>query len=185
MIADEFAAGLLKTVVRYAPIAVKEPDNYEAHFQLMTCCPFSICGITTLGRQYPSPGASASHPLEQIASVYDKPHGAALAPIMPAVLKWFVASGDPDKIAKVAQFANKVFGVEVFTDDLETTCAIGIARLYDWLKNLGMAMTLTELGLPPEAPEVLAEECEYRDGKLNIFVPMTKEQVVAFYKSIM
>lgn len=185
MIADEFAAGLMRTVVHYAPIAVKDPTNYEARFQLMTCCPFSICGITTLGRQYPSPGASASHPLESLSSCYDKVHGEALAVIMPAVLKWFVSSGDPEVIGKVALFANKVFDVAILPDDMVATANTGIARLQDWLKNLGLPQTFTEMGLPPEAPEVLAEECAYHDGKISIYVPMTKEQVTEFYRSLM
>ena len=185
MIADEFAAGLMKTVVRYTPIAMKDPTNYEARFQLMTCCPFSICGITTLGRQYPSPGASASHPLEQMASVYDVNHGAALAVIMPAVLKYFVASGEEAVIQRVAAFAHKVFNVEVYPDDLVDTCNKGIQALENWLDNIGMPKTLTELGLPEDAPETLADAGEYRNGKINIMVPMDHDQAVEFYKSIM
>ena len=185
MIADEFAAGLMRTVVRYAPIAMKEPTNYEARFQLMTCCPFSICGITTLGRQYPSPGSSASHPLEQMASVYDVPHGAALAVIMPAVLKYFVESGEEIAIQRVAAFSNKVFGIEIYPDDLIDTCNKGIQALRNWLDNLGLPKTLTELGLPEDAPQTLADAGEYRNGKINILVPMDHDTAVEFYKSIM
>ncbi|MDR1766381.1 MAG: iron-containing alcohol dehydrogenase [Lachnospiraceae bacterium] len=186
MLSDEWASGLMRTVVHFLPIAVAEPTNYEARFQLMLCCPFAINGITTIGRQYPSPGASASHPLETVSSVYDKQHGQALAIIMPAILQRFVDEGDAGVVSRVADFGNRVFGVPIDLQDLKATANEGIRRFHGWIRGFGLPKTFTELGLPPEAPEVLAEEIHYgKDGKLDLFLPMTKDEVIAFYKSLM
>ena len=34
---DCFMEGMLKTVVKYAPVALAEPENYEARANLMWC----------------------------------------------------------------------------------------------------------------------------------------------------
>lgn len=47
---DNFMEGLLKTVIKYAPIAMKEPDNYEARANLMWTSSWAINGFVNGGR---------------------------------------------------------------------------------------------------------------------------------------
>ena len=42
---DTFMEGLMKTVIRYAPIALKEPNNYEARANLMWAASWAINGL--------------------------------------------------------------------------------------------------------------------------------------------
>lgn len=82
---DEFAQGLLRAVVKYGPIAYREPDNYEARAEMMLCGSFSHNDITGIGHVGARGGP---HSLEShISATFDTAHGAGLAVIMPAWLK--------------------------------------------------------------------------------------------------
>lgn len=45
--------GMLKTVIKYAPIAMAEPDNYETQANLMWTSSWAINGFVNDGKQYP------------------------------------------------------------------------------------------------------------------------------------
>ena len=64
--------GLMKTVIKYAPIAIKEPNNYEARANLMWASSWAINRFVNGGRQH----AWSCHPMEhQLSAVYDITHG--------------------------------------------------------------------------------------------------------------
>ena len=69
---DKFCEGLLRSVVKYAPIAIKDPKNYDAHAELMLAGSFSHNDTTGLGRL----GMDGScHGLEtQVSGLFDTAH---------------------------------------------------------------------------------------------------------------
>ena len=46
---DCFMEGMMKTVIKYAPIAMKEPDNYEARANLMWASSWAMNGFMSSG----------------------------------------------------------------------------------------------------------------------------------------
>lgn len=60
---DCFMEGLMKTVIKYTPIALREPENYEARANLMWTSSWAINGFVNGGKQpgleLPSHGARA------------------------------------------------------------------------------------------------------------------------------
>ena len=75
-----FAEGLLKNCFKYGPIALEEPDNYDARANLMWTASMAINGIL-------SDGAEVSwcvHPMEhELSAFYDITHGEGLAILTP------------------------------------------------------------------------------------------------------
>ena len=49
-IQDRFAEGLLKTCIKYCPIALKEPENYDARANLMWASTMALNGLTGCGK---------------------------------------------------------------------------------------------------------------------------------------
>lgn len=49
-IPDRICEGLLKTVIQYAPVAMKEPENYEARANLMWASSLALNGLCGAGR---------------------------------------------------------------------------------------------------------------------------------------
>jgi alcohol dehydrogenase YqhD (iron-dependent ADH family) len=181
-LSDEFAEGLLRTVVKYGPLALKEPDNYEARAELMLSGSFSHNDLTGLGRAFPLAG---EHGLESMFSgYYDTAHGAGLAVLMPAMLEYFVNHGNADQIARIAQFGAKVFGIPA--GDPKTTALQGIRSFKAWIKELGMPQTLKDLGISKNDLEDAVQRCLDRNGgMIKGYMDMDKAAVTEIFRSVL
>jgi alcohol dehydrogenase YqhD (iron-dependent ADH family) len=172
---DTFMEGMMKTVVKYAPIAMQEPDNYEARANLMWTSSWAINGFINGGRAK----AWSCHPMEhQLSAVYDITHGLGLAILTP---RWMEYCLDESNVSKYVQFAVNVFGVDANQEPM-SIAKEGIRRLYDFFfKTLGLQSTLTELGIGEEHfAEMAYKAC---GGKvLKGFKTLTQEDVVKIYK---
>lgn len=172
---DCFMEGMLKTVVKYAPVAIQEPDNYEARANLMWTSSWAINGFINGGRAK----AWSCHPMEhQLSAFYDITHGLGLAILTP---RWMEYCLDETNVSKYVQFAVNVFGVDANQEPM-TIAREGIQRLYDFFfKTLGLQSTLTELGIGEEHfAEMAYKAC---GGKvLKGFKVLTQEDVVNIYK---
>ena len=60
------AEGILKTCIKYAPIAIEEPENYEARANLMWASSLAINGLISYGED----AAWAVHPMEHELSAF-------------------------------------------------------------------------------------------------------------------
>jgi alcohol dehydrogenase YqhD (iron-dependent ADH family) len=172
---DTFMEGMMKTVVKYAPIAMQEPDNYEARANLMWTSSWAINGFINGGRAK----AWSCHPMEhQLSAVYDITHGLGLAILTP---RWMEYCLDETNVSKYVQFAVNVFGVDANQEPM-SIAKEGIRRLYDFFfKTLGLQSTLTELGIGEEHfAEMAYKAC---GGKvLKGFKTLTQEDVVKIYE---
>ena len=172
---DCFMEGMLKTVVKYAPVAMQEPDNYEARANLMWTSSWAINGFINGGRAK----SWSCHPMEhQLSAFYDITHGLGLAILTP---RWMEYCLDETNVSKYVQFAVNVFGVDANQEPM-AIAREGIQRLYDFFfKTLGLQSTLTELGIGEEHfAEMAYKAC---GGKvLKGFKVLTQEDVVNIYK---
>jgi alcohol dehydrogenase YqhD (iron-dependent ADH family) len=180
---DEFAEGLMRTVVHYGPIATARPDDYEARAELMTSATFSHNDITGIGRSGPKGG---EHALEsQISGHYDTAHGAGLAAVMPAWLQYAVDHGSPEEIARVAQFGAAVFGVRPDFLDPRGTANAGLRAFRSWIRSIGMPLTLKELGIPKEDLPAVVKRCmDHNKGKVPGFMELDEKAVTTIFASI-
>ncbi len=181
---DEIAEGLMRTVVKYGPVGVKDPENAEAMSEIMWCGSLSHCGLTGLGSKNAAgkEGDWSCHQLGMaISALYDSTHGATLTAVWTA---WadYVKSMD---IARFAQFARNVFGV-VEADD-EKAADLGIKAAGVFYQALGMPLTLTELlGRVPTEEELIdiARECSFdHSRKIGAFKVLDENDMLAIYKA--
>ncbi|MCF0117192.1 MAG: iron-containing alcohol dehydrogenase [Bacilli bacterium] len=138
-LADTFALGVCKTTYQAGLKVIKNPTDYQARADLMLCSSMSHNDITNIGKQKGMP----VHALEHVLSgVYDfVAHGAGLAVIFPA---WAEVVCDSD-YQKFSRFARYVFDINC-ENDIE--CAkMGISKLRDFFKEIGMPTSLHELGI--------------------------------------
>lgn len=175
ILAEALIEQIIKNTMKYAPIAIKEPDNYIARAQLMLaateCCNAShTMGIKTDG---------VSHTIEhELSALYDVTHGAGLAVVMPAWFKYLVKYA-PERFAK---FAHNIMGVEYDYEDLEGMAFEGIARFENWLKSIGMPTRLGELGIDDSRFEEMADRIHKDIDGVEYYSrikPFTKEDTLA------
>jgi len=180
---DEFAEGLIRTVVKYAPIAIAKPDDYEARAELMIAATFSHNDLTSIGR---SGARGGEHPLEhQLSGHYDTVHGAGLAAVMPAWLQYVVNNGTSEQVARVAQFCVKIFKIDPDMADVKATANTGLEAFRAWVRSIGMPLTLTELGIPKEdLPLVIKRAADANKGKIVGFMDLDEKAISAIYTSM-
>jgi len=181
---DGFAEGLLKTVVKYGPIAVNDPKNYEARAELLLCASMSHNNITNVG--HGSGPRGGAHGVESIISAtFDTAHGAGLAVVMPEWLR-YAADYSEEGLKRVAKFAIQIFGVSPDLEDLHTVAYEGANRCEQWISSLGLPNKLSQLADIKESDiPLMVEKGRFGDdGLFKTYVTMTKEQLSEFYKRI-
>ena len=180
---DELAEGLLRTVVKFAPIAVAKPDDYEARAELMLAGSFSHNDLMAVGR---SGLRGSEHPLEhQLSGHYDTAHGAGLSVMMPGWLQFIVDNGTPQQVARVAQFAVNVFGIRPDMADPKATANAGLETFRAWIRSLGMPNTLKELGVPKEdIPAIAKRAAGANNGKIIGLIDLEEKDITAIYNSV-
>jgi alcohol dehydrogenase YqhD (iron-dependent ADH family) len=180
---DEFAEGLMRTVVRYGPAAAAAGGDGEARAELMMAAAFSHNDITSIGRSGPRGG---EHALEsQISGHYDTAHGAGLAVVMPAWLQYIVGHGRSEQVARVAQFGAGVFAVRPDLADPVGTANAGLRAFRAWIRSLGMPLTLKELGIPrADLPAVIKRCVDHNKGTVSGFMDLDETAVTEIFTSI-
>lgn len=156
---DQIAEGLLRTVIKYAKILHKEPQNYQARAEIMWASSLTHNGLTGCGNDG---GDFASHMLEhELGGMFDVTHGAGLAAIWPSWARYVYKNCLP----RFCRFAVNVMNVEKCNSD-EQTALKGIQAMEDFYHQIGMPINMRELGIAPTDEQILemAESCSAATG---------------------
>ena len=146
---DRLCEGAMQAVIRAAKIAVKMPDSYDAQAQLMWGS--TIAHNETLGVGRVSD--FGSHQIEhELSALYDVPHGAGLAVVFPAWMRYQLSKNP----MRFAQFAVRVYGCSMDFEHPERTALAGVEAHEAFLREIGMPVTLHELGARTEDIPALA-----------------------------
>lgn len=151
---DCFMEGMMKTIIKYAPIAMAEPDNYEARANLMWTSSWAINGFINGDRAQ----AWSCHPMEhELSAIYDITHGLGLAILTP---RWLEYCLDESTVSKYYQFGTNVFGISPSKDRM-AVAKESIKRLGDFLfRTLKLKETFTEIGIKKEDfPKMAQKAC--------------------------
>ena len=175
---DCFMEGMLKTVVKYAPIAIAEPENYEARANLMWTSSWAINGFINGGKKK----AWSCHPMEhELSAVYDITHGLGLAILTP---RWMEYCLDESNVDRYVTFGVNVFGIDSSLEPM-AIAREAIKRLSDFFFNtLGLQSTFTEVGIKREDFGLMAKKaCRY--GDIKGFKTLTQQDVVNIFEMCM
>jgi alcohol dehydrogenase YqhD (iron-dependent ADH family) len=125
-------------------------------------------------------GDWGSHDLEhELSAAYDIAHGAGLAIIFPAWMK-YVYKHD---VSRFAQIAVRVWGIDQAFFDPERTALSGIARLESFWSSLGLAVRLSGLGIGTERLSEMADKCSSQGTRMvGNFVKVGKAEAEAIYR---
>jgi alcohol dehydrogenase YqhD (iron-dependent ADH family) len=171
---DRLCEATLKTIIKNAPIALSEPENYDARAEIMWAGTVAHNDLLGTGRE----GDWASHEIEhELSARYDVTHGAGLAVIFPAWMKYVYKNN----INRFAQFAERVWNVEYDINNPERTALEGINRITNFFKELGLPVSFRDLDIPDTHIEDMAA-LSSRNGTVGNFVKLTKVDVVNIYK---
>ena len=164
---DRMTEAALITVIHNAPVTLAEPTNYDARAEITWAGSLAHNTLLQTGRI----GDWASHKLEhELSALYDIAHGAGLAIVFPAWMKYTLPRGGAKKLA---QFATRVFGVPEDFGSEEEIAAEGIRRLEDFYRSLDMPVRLSEIHIDDRDFDRMAERCAAMvGGTVGAFVPL-------------
>lgn len=166
---DCFSESILKTCIKYCPVALKEPDNYEARANLMWASTMALNSLLTAGKG----GAWSCHAMEhELSAYYDVTHGEGLAIITP---RWMEYVLNEMTLARFCRYARNVWGLEG-TDSMELAKK-GIQNTYRFFQECGIPMTLPEIGIDDCKIKEMARQAAKNDRLLGAYVPLAAEDV--------
>jgi alcohol dehydrogenase YqhD (iron-dependent ADH family) len=135
---DRLLEATMKTIALKAPVVLDNPQDYDAWSEVMWAGTIAHNNLLNAGRV----GDWASHDIEhEISGIYDVAHGAGLAVVFPA---WMKHTLNRD-IARFAQWAARVWNVDVDFRNPEATAREGIRRLEAFYHSMGLGTRLADL----------------------------------------
>ncbi|MFC5652183.1 iron-containing alcohol dehydrogenase [Paenibacillus solisilvae] len=149
---ERLCESILQTVIENTPIAIEQPDNYEARANLMWCGTLALNGgLISAGMQ----NDWASHGIEhEISAIYDIPHGAGLSIVFPNWMKYVYK----ERIDRFAQFAERVWGIKRDSRSDEEVALAGIEATRAFFTSIGAQARLAEFEIDREHIDEMAKE---------------------------
>ncbi|MDO4432825.1 MAG: iron-containing alcohol dehydrogenase [Aerococcaceae bacterium] len=175
-IQERLCEAVLNCCIRYLPVALTEPDNYEARANLMWASTVALNGLTAFGKN----GPWTCHPIEHMLSAYyDITHAVGLAILTP---RWMAHCLNEQTVARFATYAHNVWNIPYQADQF-AMAKEAITKTYDFFVAAGLPMTLPEVGIDTEYFEEMATRVAPRLD--NAYVPLSAEDVVAIFQDCM
>lgn len=179
-VADGFCEALLKTLMKFGPIALDNPNDYEARAEIMLACTFGCNGLLNLGAGVSS---WSMHGIEHaLSAYYDITHGEGLAIITPRWMRHILNDRTLERFVK--------FGVEIYGISAELPpydiAELTIVKTHDFFKNtMRMPMTLHEVGIDESRLHEIAAHIAANEGldDAGAFVPLKEKDIYEILKS--
>jgi len=169
-ISDRFAESLLKACIKYAPIALTKPDDYEARANLMWASTLGINGITSMGKKVPW----SVHRIEHMLSAYyDITHGTGLAILTPHWMEYVL---NETTLPRFVTFGINVWNIDASLPK-EQIAKTAIAKTRAFFSSIGIPEKLGELGIDDTYLDEMAVRSHGPNGLPNAFMPITVEDI--------
>ncbi len=170
-ISDRLCEAALKTMVVSTPVALSQPEDYNARAEIMWTGTIAHNDLLGMGREEDW----ASHNIEhELSAINDVAHGAGLAIIFPAWME-YVYKHD---LKRFVQYAVRVWDVENRADNPEAVALEGIARTKAFFASIGLPTSLFEIGIGEEHFDHIAKSCKRSpDGTAGFFVKLKTQDI--------
>lgn len=172
---DRFIEASLKTMIHYAPLALKYPTDYNIRSEIAWCGTIAHNGLLGKGRQEDWGTHDLQH---ELGAIYDITHGEGLAVMFPAWMK-YVWKENPTRFV---QFARRVWDIDYAYEKEEETILAGIDKMERFFQELGLATRLHELNIDDSNFAVMAEKLLLGKEYAGNFMHLTKEDAIHIYQ---
>ena len=170
---DYLAEALMKSVIHSSLIAVEDPQDYEARSNIMWSATWALNTLISRGKTTDW----MVHMLGQaVGAITDATHGMTLAAVSLPYYRFIMPYG----VKKFARFAVEVWGVDPTGKTDTQTAEEGLAAMEAWMKKIGTAMDLSELGVTEDMIEAIADATIILDGGYKV---LTRDDVVSVLKA--
>jgi len=172
---SRLAEAILKTCIQYGPIALEEPENYEARANLMWASSLAINGLLSYGKQR----KWSCHPIEhELSAYYDITHGVGLAIITPHWMEFIL---EDSTVEVFKDYGINVWGLDP-NEDAYSIAKTAISKTKAFFRALDLPSTLRSVNIDDEKLELMANAAT-KHGPLGEFRPINAQDVLQILKS--
>lgn len=169
---DYISEGLMRSVLHASRIANKNPQDYEARSNLMWMATWALNTLIAKGKSTDW----MVHMLGQAVGAYtNATHGMTLAAVSLPYYRYILPYGLP----KFKRFAIEVWKVNPEGKTDEEIAEEGLKAMEDWMKELGLAMKISELGATKDMIDGIADATLLLEGGYKV---LSRKEVVEILK---
>ncbi len=164
---DYISEGLMKSVIHSSRIAVQTPDDYEARSNLMWTATWALNTLVSKGKSTDW----MVHMLGQsVGACSNATHGMTLSAVSIPYYTFIMPYG----VKKFARFAVNVWDIDRNGKTDEQLAKEGLCAMEMWMKELGLAMKLAEIGVTSEMLDDIVNGTLIMEGGYKV---LSKEDV--------
>lgn len=172
---DYLSEGLLRSVIHSAPIAVANPEDYEARSNIMWTATMALNTLVGKGKTQDW----MVHMMGQATGAYtDATHGMTLAAVSIPYYRFIMEAGLP----KFKRFAINVWNVNPEGKTDEAIASEGLDKMDAFMRSIGLVMNLRELGTTEDMISGIADSTFLLKGG---YKQLTKDEVIEVLKASM
>lgn len=172
---DYIMEGLLKSLIHSSKIAVNDPTNYEARSNIMWIATWALNTLVAKGKTTDW----MVHMIGQSIGAYtDATHGMTLAAVSIPYYKYICPYG----LNKFKRYAINVWDVSSEGKTDEQIANEGLECMEKYMRDLGLVMNISDLGVKEEMLEGIAEGTFIMDGGYKV---LTKDEIITILKQSM
>ena len=172
---DYISEGLMRSVIHSSRIAVQNPQDYEARSNLMWTATWALNTLVAKGKSTDW----MVHMLGQaVGGCTNATHGMTLSAVSLPYYRHIL----PYAVPKFKRFAMNVWNISAEGKPDEQVAQEGLAAMENWMREIGVVMNLTELGVTENMLEGIADVTIILDGGYH--VPDRAEIIEIFRESL-
>ena len=172
---DYIMEGLLKSLIHSSKIAVNDPTNYEARSNIMWIATWALNTLVAKGKTTDW----MVHMIGQSIGAYtDATHGMTLAAVSIPYYKYICPYG----LNKFKRYAINVWDVSSEGKTDEQIANEGLECMEKYMRDLGLVMNISDLGVIEEMLEGIAEGTFIMNGGYKV---LTKDEIITILKQSM
>ena len=174
---DAFMEGAVRSLVKNVKKVLVNPEDYDARAEIFYATTLGCNGIYCLGH---SPSGWPMHAMEHaLSAYYDITHGEGLAIITPRWMRHILThtTGElrEQVVERIEKFGKHVFGVE--------GCEASIQTIHDFYREIGIPMTLKEVGIDDSRLGEMAKHVAELEGLDEAWVPLYEQDILDIFKA--
>lgn len=159
---DYISEGLMKSLIHSSRIANTDSQNYKARSNIMWTATWALNTLIAKGKSTDW----MVHMLGQaVGAVTDATHGMTLSAVSLAYYKYIMPYG----LQKFKRFAVNVWSVDEAGKTDEEVALEGLSAMEGWMKELGLVMMLSELGVTENMLEDIVNATLILEGGYKLF----------------
>lgn len=146
VLTDDLLEAAMRSVIRNLPIVLENPNDYQSHANIEWASSLAENRVLKSGKQT----CFQCHVIEHAIGAYtDCVHGLGLAAITTNYYR-HIFDASEEALFQFNRFATNVWGISAEGKDERQVALEGIEALEAWTRQIGVARTLTELGVTEE-----------------------------------